>query len=88
MEEKAVLENTKTNVNDDNENFICHQCHRSFKTHRGLMQHQRTCKIVLHILRNDDQQVQRNDDAVSSQVKTHVNDNVIKVNEETNVESF
>ena len=88
MEENAVLENTKTNVNDDNEHFICHQCHRNFKTHRGLMQHQRICKIVLHILRNDDQQVQRSDDAVSSQVKTHVNDNVIKVNEETNVESF
>ena len=71
MEENAVLENTKTNVNDDNEHFICHQCHRGFKTHRGLTQHQRTsCKIVLHILRNDDQQVQRNDDAVSSQVKT------------------
>ena len=29
-----------------------------------------------------------NDDAVSSQVKTHVNDNVIKVNEKINVESF
>ena len=88
MEENAVLENTKTNVNDDNEHFICHQCHRSFKTHRGLTQHPRACKTVLHILRNDEQQVQRNDDAVSSQVKTHVMGNVIKVNKEKNVESF
>ena len=60
--------------------FICHQCHRSFKTHRRLTQH--------HILRNDEKQVQRYDDAVSSQVKTRVKDTVIKVKEERNVECF
>ena len=36
---------------------------------------------------NDEQQVQRNDDAVSSQVKTRVKDNVMKLQEERNAES-
>ena len=51
-EENAVLKITLANDNnaENTKFFICHQCHRNFRTHRGLMQHQRSCKVVLHII--------------------------------------
>ena len=44
---------------DEVEHHICHQCHRQFKTHRGLMQHQRTCKVTLNILSNNEMEITR-----------------------------
>ena len=41
------------------EHHICHQCHRQFKTRRGLMQHQRTCKVTLNILSNNKKEITR-----------------------------
>ena len=56
-EENAVWNITHANdnnVENTEEFFICQQCYRNFRTQRCLMQHLRTCKVVLHIIPNND----------------------------------
>ena len=47
------------NINDEQlDRHKCHQCHRDFKTNRGLLQHQRTYKVTFHIISNNAEDTQ------------------------------
>lgn len=58
------VSNTNGNANTngiDELRFPCHQCHKRFRTHRGVLQHLRQCKVKIGLPEEERSTDPRND---------------------------